>query len=143
MKINKKILIGSGFIILLAIFIFSFYSVTEPETGEKRDVEITKYNEDGQLIIYYFYDRNCPVCEQQENFLNEIEEKYEEDIELKSFEVRTNENIRLFQEIGKVYGITPRGVPTTFIGDNYWIGFHSNYEGSMESKIEKCIETIC
>lgn len=114
-----------------------------PQTGEKENVEIVKYNEDGQLIVYYFWDRNCPVCSVQSEFLKEIAEYYENEIEIKSFELRIPENIQIFQQIGHAYDMRPSGVPTTFIANRYWVGFPSTYRSEIESKIEFCIENVC
>ncbi len=143
MKINKKILMSFGFLILLFLFMSVLFLRGSPQTGEKENVEIVKYNEDGQLIVYYFWDRNCPVCSVQSEFLKEMEEIYGDEIEIKSFELRIPENIQTFQQIGNAYDMRPSGVPTTFIANRYWVGFSSTYRSEIESKIEICIETVC
>ncbi len=143
-KINKKIAILGLLVLIIVVFSAFVLSLNFGiETGEANNTYFQKYNQDGQLIVYFFWDRSCPVCENQKPFLEEIEKNYENDIEIKSFEIRTSENIRFFQEIGEAYGMNPRGVPTTFIGDRYWVGFAGYLAEEMENEIQRCIEIVC
>ncbi len=96
-----------------------------------------------KVVVYYFWGEGCPQCVIQREFLDEIEDKYPE-VEIKSFETwRVPANYQIFSRVAQAYGITPRGVPTTFIGDRHWIGFSSALGSQMEEKINHCISNDC
>ncbi len=53
------------------------------------------------------------------------------------------DNTRLFNDVAKAYGTTAQGVPTTFIGDKYWVGYADYMGQEMEAKIKSCIDIGC
>jgi hypothetical protein len=60
------------------------------------------------------------------------------------FEVYHNlEDRDYFFTFASAYGIEPAYVPTTFIGDQYWIGFSDEIQAEMEQKIQFCLENEC
>lgn len=96
-----------------------------------------------KVTVYFFWGDGCPHCVKEKSFLEEIEEKYPE-IEVKSLETwKDPENVELLQEMAQAYGFQARGVPTTFIGEEHWVGFSERMEGEMEQKIEECIDDDC
>ena len=91
------------------------------------------------LTIYFFWGRGCPYCEQQKIFLDEIKEKYPQ-INIESYEVWYNrDNAEIMQEMAERFGITATGVPITFIGEDYWIGFSQAIANDMREVIEDCV----
>lgn len=53
------------------------------------------------------------------------------------------ENAEIFQQMAELFGTSAQGVPTTFIGDKYWVGFAEYMKPEMENYIEFCIENTC
>lgn len=108
------------------------------DAGDNSDL-----NNPDKVTMYFFWGDGCPHCATQKTFLEELEEKYP-DLEVKSFETWKNpENAQLFQEVAQAYGFQAKGVPTTFIGEEHWVGFSERMEGEMEQKIKECIDSDC
>ena len=88
--------------------------------------------EDDKVTLYFFWGEGCPHCIAQKPFLEELQDRYPS-IEVKEFEVYNDkENSELFTEVAEAYGFKPQGVPTTFVGDDYFAG----YSKSIGEKIE-------
>ena len=45
--------------------------------------------------------------------------------------------------MAEAYGFKPSGVPTTFIGDQYWVGFTDTIKDQMQAAVAKCLVTGC
>jgi len=45
--------------------------------------------------------------------------------------------------MAKAYGTTVQGVPMTFIGDKYWVGYAESMETEMTNKIDECLKGNC
>jgi len=77
--------------------------------------------------------------------LEELKQKYPQ-LEIKEFEVYySQENRELFQKIAQAYNTQPEGVPMTFIGKNFIVGFGSKETTGkeIENLIQKCLQTSC
>jgi cytochrome c biogenesis protein CcdA/glutaredoxin len=97
-----------------------------------------------KTVVYFFYSKNCPHCAAEKTFLDQLESKYP-DIEIKRLDVDEENNSELYIKMNKAYGTTPQGVPMTFIGENFVLGY-GNYETSgrlIEEAIISCIENGC
>jgi len=143
---NKKYVyagIGIAVVLIIAIVIFS--------NGDNSGVtgEVILENSDlignpDKVTIYFFWGEGCPHCETQKHYLEEWGEKYGDKIEVKMFETwKNSDNVALFREVAKAYGIQARGVPTTFIGEKHWVGFPLLMAFEMEQYIQRCIENKC
>lgn len=98
-----------------------------------------------KTTIYFFWGQGCPHCAQEKPFLQELEKKYPE-LEVKSFEIYySQENQELFQKTAQAYNTSPQGVPTTFIGKNFIVGFSSEEitGKQIENLIKTCLATAC
>lgn len=96
-----------------------------------------------KVTIYFFWGDGCPHCAAEKPFLEELQKKYPE-IEIKMFETWKNpENAKLFSDVAKAYGTSAQGVPTTFIGDEYWVGYAEYMGEEMESTIKYCLQNEC
>lgn len=72
---------------------------------------------DSKTEIIFFYQRGCPNCSEMHKLLEEcIEPEYNDDIKI--FDTRKPENIRLIQKVSEKYG-SPVSIPIVFIGYNY------------------------
>lgn len=98
-----------------------------------------------KVEVYFFWGQGCPHCAAEKPFLEKLKQKYPQ-IVVKEFEVYFNrENQELFKKIAQAYNTQPSGVPTTFIGKNFIVGFASeNTTGKeIESLIQNCLQTYC
>lgn len=90
-----------------------------------------------KITAYFFWGDGCGYCARQKTAMESWPEKYPK-VEVKSFETwGSQENSILFQQFSMLYGFQASGVPTTFIGDQYWVG--ADIEG-IENYIEECIK---
>lgn len=104
---------------------------------------VSAQSNSSDVTVYFFWGDGCPHCAVEKPFLEELESKYSE-VEVKMFETwKDSENAQLFREVAKAYDTTPRGVPTTFIGDEYWVGYADYMGDELEAKIQTCIATGC
>ena len=98
-----------------------------------------------EVEIYFFWGQGCPHCAQEKPFLEELKQKYPELI-VKEFEVYYNrENQELFQKIAQAYKTSIQGVPTTFIGKDFVVGFGTKETTGkqIENLIQNCLTNIC
>jgi|AntRauTorckE6833_2_1112554.scaffolds.fasta_scaffold02105_3 thiol-disulfide isomerase/thioredoxin len=107
-------------------------------------VEMGESPEEPNASLYFFWGDGCPHCADQKVFLQEMKEKYP-DLEILMYETWKNTgNAKALQKIAKAYGVSARGVPMTFIGDNEpFVGFSQRMEANMEDNIKYCIENTC
>ncbi len=92
-----------------------------------------------KLEILFFWGESCTFCEQQKPYMKELAEAYPV-AEIKSYEVyRDPGNQAFYAEILKKYKVTSKGIPMTFIGDRYWVGFQKHYYPEMKAEVEKLL----
>ncbi|MFW5991317.1 MAG: TlpA family protein disulfide reductase [Candidatus Nanoarchaeia archaeon] len=103
----------------------------------------TQDDDPDKVVVYFFWGEGCPHCATEKPFLEELENKYPE-LEVKMFETYNNpENVQKFQRVAQAYGTKARGVPATFIGEEYWEGYSESIGEEIEAKIKDCIENDC
>ena len=91
--------------------------------------------DDEKVKLYLFYGDGCPHCTDEKEFLSNIEDKYS-NLEIIKYEVWYNkENANLLGLIQNKLNISRNGVPTTIIGEDYFVG----YNESIGAKIERAI----
>jgi thiol-disulfide isomerase/thioredoxin len=145
---NNKLALG--FLIITLALIVSACTSTGTTINEEGDLSgasveyLGEKPESPQASLYFFWGDGCPHCANEEEFLEEMKEKYP-DLEIKMYETWNNRaNARALQDMAKAYGTTARGVPMTFLGDfDPWVGFSSGMEPEMEERIEYCLENEC
>ena len=94
---------------------------------------------DQPVVVTMFWGDGCPHCAEAKPFLEGLKEKYP-GMELRLYEVWYNEdNLKMMQQMAEQYGFTATGVPTTFIGDKYWVGFSEQIGAEMETAIKELI----
>jgi thiol-disulfide isomerase/thioredoxin len=94
------------------------------------------------VSIYLFYGEGCPHCEAERPFLEDMKKIY--NLDVKEYEVWYNlENKALFAQMARAYNVAPDGVPMTFIGENYFVGFSDSIKTQIESKINFCTQFNC
>ncbi len=80
----------------------------------------------GDLELHFFFHPNCPHCQEQKPFNEMLMKKYP-DVKFIYHDITKADESSLFFEYAKKHNI-PRqnlGVPATFFGDKFFIGFES------------------
>lgn len=96
-----------------------------------------------KLAVYFFWGDGCPHCASQKTFMAKWAEKYP-DVEIKTYETWNNkDNSAMLEKLASAYGASVQGVPMTFIGDKYWIGYTDSLGAEMEKKIDDCLAGKC
>jgi len=104
------------------------------------DFEVELIDDPDRVTIYWFWGEDCPICEEQKRYVDEWEKN--DDIEVKRFEIyRNTEDRKVFQKLIDLYDVSIANVPTTFIGDEYWVGFDERIESEIEEAIDNCKES--
>jgi len=98
---------------------------------------------DGPVVIYFFWGDGCPHCAEAEPFLADLSKRYPQ-VEIKAYEVwNVKENQEIMAKMAGDFGFTPSGVPTIFIGDQYWVGYNDTIGEQIETAIQDCSKTGC
>lgn len=105
----------------------------------KDDVKIDNVTkEEGKANIYFFYGKECPHCEEEFSFFDEIEDEYSKYYNLYTFEVWHNEyNSNLLKIFSNAIGSEVSAVPYTIIGDNAIRGFGKSTKDKIVSAIKE------
>ena len=131
-------------LLLLGYLILVFFA--NPQPAAAADPPTTAVNpaaEQNKVVIVMFWGDGCPHCAAAKEMFSQLAEK-DDRIELRFYEVWYDEgNQVLFKKMAKAYGFEPRGVPTIFIGNQYWEGFSDQIEKEILSAINSCLETGC
>ena len=113
---------------LVALFCFLTFSLNV-EAKEK-------------ATLYFFHGDGCPHCAQEEIFLDEIKDKYKDDLKIKEYEVWYNfSNQRLMEKVASTLNTEASGVPFTVIGKHFFEGYSDANKGEIEDTIKQVIET--
>ncbi len=95
------------------------------------------------VVIYFFWGDGCPHCAEEEPFLKDLAQRYPS-VEIRDYEVWYNaENQKLLKKMATAFGFEPQGVPTTFIGQQYWTGFTTEIGASIEAYVAACAVDGC
>ena len=113
-------------ILLLCTFLLFFVNIHLVDASEEKNL----------VNIYLFHSNTCPHCSEEKELLEELEDKYD-NIRIYKYEVNTDENYKLLNEVANLMDTQVTGVPFTVIGDKVYKGF--SYENS-KSKFIRTIE---
>ncbi|HOI18614.1 MAG TPA: hypothetical protein PLX15_02010 [Candidatus Woesearchaeota archaeon] len=142
-KFGKNTLVGVV-LVFMFLLMLSFSFAKENSQSDIVNLTNTKDGTGNIVSVYFFWGEGCPHCIDQKPFMDELKAKYGEKINIHSYETWNNpENAKIFQEIAKAYDTSARGVPTTFIGDKFWVGFSNSMKTDFVSKIDSCINEGC
>jgi thiol-disulfide isomerase/thioredoxin len=126
-QITKRILLLSLLVVAVALLLTPL-----PVRAEADEPEI---------IIYFFWGEGCPFCEREKLFFEfDLLPRYDNVIVLDFETYNSRENTDLFLQMAETYGFTPQGVPTTFVGDRYFVGFSQDIGAQIENTIKTYME---
>ena len=93
---------------------------------------------DEPVVLVLFYGEGCPHCAAERRFLADLHDR-QPLLEVQAHEVWYDEGGRaLFFQMAAEHGIEPQAVPTTFLGDQVWVGF----DDTVGSQIERSVEAL-
>lgn len=104
---------------------------------------LAQSNTGNKVIIYLFWGDGCPHCAAEKPFLEELASQHPE-VEIRSFEIwKIDANRAKLDKMAQAYGFKPSGVPTTFIGDQYWVGFSDDIKSQIQTAVDTCLTGTC
>ena len=93
---------------------------------------------DDKVNIYLFYSKICPHCQKEEKYFEILKEKYQDKINIYTYEVTENKtNNEIMKSLKKELKENSQGVPFTIIGSKTFLG----YDESLNERIENTIES--
>ena len=93
---------------------------------------------DEKVNIYLFYSKICPHCQEEEKYFETLKEKYQDKINIYTYEVTENKtNNEIMKSLKKELKENSQGVPFTIIGSKTFLG----YDESLNERIENTIES--
>lgn len=123
-------------LILILCIPFTVFALNK----DYKDIVKDYYNldETENINIYLFYSKTCKHCHEEEEYLNDLKEKYQDKINIYKYEVTENiQNKKIMQELKNTFDIANNGVPFTVIGENYILGFNETYKEEFITIINK------
>ncbi len=82
--------------------------------------------------LLLFWGDGCPHCEREQEFLDELEERWP-DLVVEQYEVwYDTENRALFKATADALSFEARSVPTTIVGERVWVGFSDSIAEQIE-----------
>lgn len=134
----KRILI---FIFALLIIIPSNVFAISNDYNDAVAKYVNKNENTKKIDLYLFHGAECPHCEEERQWLKEIEKEYSNYLNINLYEVWHNDNNKkIMEDVKKELNITSTGVPLTVIGYKYFIGFSETMESKIENTIKEYIE---
>jgi thiol-disulfide isomerase/thioredoxin len=95
------------------------------------------------VTLYLFWGDGCPHCAAEKPLLENLSRRYPT-MKVQMYEVwNVSENRDLFSKMTAAYGFEPQGVPTTFLGDHYWIGYNDQIGREIEATVSECAASGC
>ncbi len=93
--------------------------------------------------VYFFYSATCPHCAKEKSFIEEVRKEYSNNVVFNEYEV--NKESDLFGKFNAVTGYQLTGVPATFIGDQFFVGWASDDITGQEMRnlINDCLSDGC
>ncbi|GAK56683.1 hypothetical protein U27_03646 [Candidatus Vecturithrix granuli] len=96
-------------------------------------------------IVYLFWSANCPACEEEKEFLHELQQNYPQ-IEMRWFDVGARpEFVDLAMLLCERQKINAPSIPLTFLGNWSLVGFQQRETGGaqIEEQVRLCLQQGC
>lgn len=128
--------------LLVSLLVLAGCSGTSDDVTKNNEVDFE--SDPDKVTVYFFWGQGCPHCAKEKPFLENLEKKYSDEVEVKMYELYNHpDNVPLFKKAAEIHGTQARGVPATFIGEKNWVGFNDERANEIESYIKQCIKNDC
>lgn len=128
-------------IIKFILFLLLIIPTSTPALSKDYNDYVGKYyniKNDEKVNIYLFYSKICPHCQKEEKYFETLKEKYQDKINIYTYEVTENKtNNEIMKSLKKELKENSQGVPFTIIGSKTFLG----YDESLNERIENTIES--
>jgi thiol-disulfide isomerase/thioredoxin len=140
MSIKKTVV---SLILAIALLFLAINSVSAKNNSISKDQYINQQTDTEKLVIYFFWGDGCPHCAAAKPVFQALASN-NPSIDLKMYEIYyVEENQNLFALFGERYGMTPRYIPTIFIGDQYWEGWSDEIQADVLTAVNNCLKSGC
>lgn len=96
-----------------------------------------------EAILYLFWGDGCPHCAAEKAFLADLAARHPT-LEIRDYEVWNDQaNQLVMWRMAQSFGFEPEAVPTTFLGDRYWVGFSDQIGQQIEQAVDLCVAAGC
>ncbi len=132
------------FLTLTALWVFLTPANYFVKAAADSSAVATAIEQDGEkLVVYFFWGDGCPHCAEAKPILAEIAAS-NPSMELRQYEIYyVEENQKLFARFGEIYNMTPRYIPTIFVGEKYWEGWTDEIAQEVRAAIDACLVSSC
>ena len=96
-------------------------------------INLVNASSDNLVNIYIFHSDTCPHCKEEIKFLESIDNP---NVRIYKYEIEHDNNIKLLEEVSKLYKTNVDGTPFTVIGDKYFKGFTASYKERFMAAID-------
>ncbi|MDY0094432.1 MAG: nitrophenyl compound nitroreductase subunit ArsF family protein [Candidatus Vecturithrix sp.] len=96
-------------------------------------------------IVYLFWSANCPACEEEKEFLHELQQNYPQ-VEMRWFDVGARpEFVDLAMLLCERQKISEPSIPLTFLGNWNHVGFQQRETSGaqIEEQVKLCLQHGC
>ena len=132
MKKFRKIIL----LLLLCLIPFNSFAVASHYKDKVAKIVNVK-QEENKINLYLFHGQDCPHCAEEKVWLEEIKDKYKDEVNFYYYEVWYNQtNAKLVEQVMKEFNITKSAVPLTIIGEKYYVGYSKSTASSIENVIK-------
>ena len=134
----KKIL--RYILLLIALIPLNIYAISKEYTDVAYKITNSKI-EEGKINLYFFRMDGCPHCAEEEIWLKDIKENYNDYLNVYEYEVKNNKtNRKYYNDVKKTLNDdVTKSVPYTVIGKTYFVGFSEAVGVQIENKIKELI----
>ncbi len=96
---------------------------------------------DDKVNIYLFYSKICPHCQKEEKYFETLKEKYQDKINIYTYEVTENKtNNEIMKSLKKELKENSQGVPFTIIGTKTFLGYDESFNERIENTIDSYLD---
>lgn len=134
---NKLLII----LTLLLVFIPSNVFAVSKDYVDKVSTITGAQEEENKINLYLFYGQECPHCEDERKWFEEIKEEYKDYLNVYEYEVwHDDTNKDNMEKVKEMFNETKTGVPFTVVGDTEYVGYSEVVASIIEGKIKEYSE---
>ena len=127
-------------IIKLILFLLLIIPTSTLALSKNYNDYVGKYyniKNDEKVNIYLFYSKICPHCQKEEKYFETLKEKYQDKINIYTYEVTENKtNNEIMKSLKKELKENNQGVPFTIIGSKTFLGYDESFNERIENTID-------